>query len=227
MKKQKVNHEIYLIFLLALILLLVRIFAASDEEERRMCLEIIYTVKYEDKALGEHCDKKERTVSSEHFEKMSSSISQAISVGFETSLGFEGFEVSKSVDISHSWSKANSKELRDSSYIQTKEEKCVKYNEKYRQLLKIFTTEFKIEQTLKGKKYRSSVASYTDTKYKQAVNEKVCLNPDQGRLVLMAKQDIEYMAKSRSFSKNVSLSGTTESYSLKEKKCGKDRKYFI
>ena len=63
MKKQKVNHEIYLIFLLALILLLVRIFAASDEEERRMCLEIIYTVKYEDKALGELCEKKERTVS--------------------------------------------------------------------------------------------------------------------------------------------------------------------
>ena len=227
MKKQKVNHEIYLIFLLALILLLVRIFAASDEEERRMCLEIIYTVKYEDKALGEWCEKKERTVSSEHFEKMSSSISQATSVGFETSLGFEGFEVSKSVDISHSWSKANSKELRDSSYDQKKEEKCVSYNEKYRQLLKTFTTEFRIEQTLKGKSSRSSVASYTDTKYKQSVNEKICPVVIQSRLNLLAKQDIEYMAKNRDFSKNVSFSGTTDSYSLSEKKCGKDRKYLI
>ena len=224
MKKQKTDPEIYLILVLVLILLIVRIFAAANEEQKEMCMSIIHEIKYEDKAFEKSCKSHEITRSSESFQKMSSSYEKAIKVGFSTSVGFEGFEVSKSMDIETSWKEANSQEIGQKDYFSEKKDECIKYDVKSRQLMKTTSTVFEIEKTLKGVSTQSSFAKKSKTVYVEAIPYS-CGPPKRDRLLKLAKQDIESLKEELKSPDDVEIKGTTESYKLIEKKCGKDRKY--
>ena len=226
MKKQKTDPEIYLILVLVLILLIVRIFAAANEEQKEMCMSIIHEIKYEDKAFEKSCKSHEITRSSESFQKMSSSYEKAIKVGFSTSVGFEGFEVSKSMDIENSWKEANSQEIGQKDYFSEKKDECIKYDVKSRQLMKTTTTVFEIKKTLKGVSTQSSFARKSKTVYVEAIPY-TCGPPRRDRLLKLAKQDIESLKGELKSSDDVIIKGTTESYKLIEKKCGEDRKYSI
>ena len=199
-------------------------FANAFAEKGQICLTASFQVDYEDLDFRHIHKIKERTESSESFQKLSSSYEQATRVAIGGSFGFEGMEISDNKEVEHSWKTANENEMKKQHYLQTKLDEDIEYGDKNRQLFKKTTVSLEIQRQLKGHPTASSIASTVENQYKGPVNQELCPHQNAQRLLILAQQDIKNeKAGSKNDGKNIKISGPLKNR-LEETKCGEDRK---
>ena len=208
-------------FILVIVFSFIRVFAQTTRHDKELCMTITHEIEYEDVDFRSIKKETTRTVSSERFQKLSTTYSQNVKVGIDTTLGFEGFEISKSLDVDRSWKEVNDEEMRTKDYLQESETEELEFADTSRQLMKNTKTEFKLERRLRGSSTKSSIATSEKREYKEAVPKDKCGVPNRRRLELLAAQDIRI--EKENYAPKVNISGPFNNR-LVEEKCGEDRK---
>ena len=205
-------------------ILLEKTFCQDDKDDDELCLKITHQIVYIDEAIKSFTICREKTESSEIFQKMSESWDRSVDVTTGVDIGFKEFSIGKTMTVANSWSSTNDKEFSSKRFSSSKESETREYMPETRQLFKETSVKFELERKVRGKIIKSSVAKYEERKYAGFINTKVCESEDRNALMELATNDLR--GEQKDHASDVKITGPHKNMMV-ETKCGKSRECSI
>ena len=211
--------EDYIILISISFLINIQTFVKTVQKDM-MCFKISQKIEYRDVNIRRIYKMTKYVESSEKFQKLASAYSESSTRGGGGNIGFGGFSLGMNAEVQSAWSESQSSEIKGAGFQSKEETEDTTFGAGSRQLFKTVTVEMKVSMIKPNKIVQAGISKYVEEKYSGSIDDIVCPNNDERRLLEKAKREVKAMADR---DQNVKIEGDFKTIATEER-CSEGRK---